>query len=222
MNEQVETSIAAFKRKGLQIEHSKRLICIEGNIGAGKTTLTKALAELTGARAMFEPVEENPYLEKFYADPKRYALEMQFWLMSRRFAMHEEAIRHVWLTGQSVIMDRSIYGDWVFARQNYLIGNIEEMGFENYTTHRKVMDKSLLPPHTVVWLSASPKTCQERIISRARSCEKTVSLSYLKGLHDLHIQLMSEMRLRGSKVIELAWDQVFPELAEVAGKLGFA
>ena len=71
---------------------SSQLIIIEGLIGVGKSTLAVKLAKQLNYHLIKEPVIDNPYLEKFYADPKRYALEMQFWLMSKRFAMHQEAI----------------------------------------------------------------------------------------------------------------------------------
>lgn len=208
--------IAAHESKSKRIDQTMQLICIEGNIGVGKSTLTKALATKLKAHAMYEPVVENPYLEKFYENPKRYALEMQFWLMSRRFEMHEEAIRHIWKTGQTVIMDRSIYGDWVFAKKNWLDGNIEDIGYKSYVKHRDVMNKHLLVPHTVVWLQAHPSTCQERIAERGRDCEKEIPADYLRGLHALHSELMTEMRERGSKVFTLDWDVPFQDVSDVA------
>lgn len=201
-------------------DQNKQLICIEGNIGSGKSTLTKALAELIGAKAMFEPVGENPYLDLFYNNPKRYGLEMQFWLMSKRFEMHEQAIRHIWETGQSVIMDRSIYGDWVFSKRNWLDGNIEDVGYKSYLKHREVMNRYLLTPHTVLWLHVHPVTCQDRINTRGRDCEKTIPLEYLQGLHTLHAELMEEMRNRGSKVVALDWDVPFQSVSDVAAQLG--
>lgn len=219
-NEQHAAGIAAHRAKVRGKDRNMQLICIEGNIGSGKSTLTKALAELTGARAMFEPVGENPYLELFYGNPRRYALEMQFWLMSQRFRMHEEAIRHIWETGQSVIMDRSIYGDWVFAKRNHLDGNIEKIGYESYVKHREVMNRYLLTPHTVLWLNAHPVTCQDRINTRGRDCEKGVPLDYLIGLHSLHVELMEEMRHRGTQVIGLDWDVPYQNVSDVAERLG--
>jgi len=197
---------------------SMRLICVEGNVGAGKSTLTSELANVMHAHAMFEPVTENPYLEKYYQDPKRYALEMQFWLMSRRFEMHETAIRHIWATGQSVVMDRSIYGDWVFAKKNMLDGNIDDTGYHNYVHHREVMNRYLLAPHVVVSLDAEPSTCLERIEARGRTCERGIPLAYLLGLQDLHRELMIEMESRGSKVLRLDWNK-FCDAREVAERI---
>lgn len=192
-----------------------RLICIEGNIGVGKSSLTSDLAKELGARPLFEPVAENPYLEDYYRDPKRYGLEMQYWLMSRRFEMHEWAIRHIWQTGQPVVMDRSIYGDWIFARRNHLDGNIDDKGYNAYMHHRAVMDRYLMVPHFVIFLHAKPETCLERISTRGRGCEKSVPLSYLRGLHDLHLELSLELDRKGAKILPIEWER-FMTGADVA------
>ncbi len=188
-------------------DKSMQLICIEGNIGVGKSTLCLQLAKEMGAEAVLEPVLDNPYLEKYYQDPKRYALEMQFWLMSKRFEMHERAIRHIWKTGQSVVMDRSIYGDWVFAKKNWLDGNIDDVGYGAYTHHREVMNRYLLAPHVVFFLEANPEVCLDRITERDRECEQRIPLEYLRGLEVLHRELILEMRKRGSFAVEINWSE---------------
>lgn len=183
------------------------LIIIEGLIGAGKSTLTKQLSDTLGAIAMYEPVEENPYLEKFYQDPKRYALEMQFWLMSNRYQMHREAIEIIWRTGKPVIMDRSIYGDAVFCKRNYLDGNIDELGYKNYMAMRKVMTNSLLVPQLSIYLQVDPNECNKRISSRGRDCEQTIPVKYLEGLEVLYRELMVELEEMGSNVVNIDWNE---------------
>lgn len=189
------------------IDQTGKLICIEGNIGAGKSTLCVQLAREMNAEAVLEPVLDNPYLEKYYADPKRYALEMQFWLMSKRFELHEKAIRHIWRTGQSVIMDRSIYGDWVFAKKNWIDGNIDDVGYAAYMHHREVMNRYLMAPHVVLFLEAAPEKCLDRIAERDRECEQKIPIDYLRGLELLHKELVGEMRERGSFAAEVDWEQ---------------
>lgn len=184
-----------------------QLIVLEGLIGVGKSTLGEGLAKACGYKYMPEPVEDNPYLEKFYADPKRWALEMQFYLMSRRFAMHSEAVTHIWQTGQGVIQDRSIYGDAIFCELNYKQGNIGYEGWQSYLKMRDVMFRYLMVPQLTLFLDASPEIAAQRIISRGRGCEKGVPVAYLKGLADLYEGLLEEMGQRGSKVIRLDWGQ---------------
>lgn len=219
INDQHKTGIAAHRASIMEPnDRTKMLVCIEGNIGVGKSTLTRQLAEALNAHAMFEPVNDNPYLERFYSDPKRYALEMQFWLMSRRFEMHERAIRHIWQTGQTVVMDRSIYGDWVFAKKNWLDGNIDDIGYDAYLHHRQVMNRYLLVPHVVLSLEAEPKLCQGRIQERGRGCEKTIPIEYLRGLHELHRELALEMQSRGSRVVHVDWSN-FGDVNDLVSKV---
>ena len=182
-----------------------QMIIIEGLIGIGKTTLTDDLGKQLNYRVIHEPVEENPYLEKFYESPKRYALEMQFWLMSRRFAMHTEAVEHIWRTGQGVIMDRSIYGDAVFAKKNYLDENIDKIGYENYLCMRNAMFRYLMVPHTCLYLHAPSKVCQQRIQQRSRNCESAIPLEYLDGLDVVYKELLTELHERGTKVLQVDW-----------------
>ena len=197
---------------------SGQLLIVEGVIGIGKTTLTEKLGASLGYLVMKEPVDENPYLEKFYADPERYGLEMQFWLMSRRFAMHQEAVEHIWRTGQGVIMDRSIYGDATFAKKNHLDGNIDEMGYQNYMNMRDAMFRYLLVPHAMIFLHAPIDVCLRRIESRNRSCEQKIPADYLQGLHSLYMELKIELKQRGAKVLNLDWTE-FPDFSDVLEEL---
>lgn len=198
------------------------MIVLEGLIGVGKSTLSNNLGELLKYKVMKEPVEENPYLAKFYEDPKRYALEMQYWLLSHRFQMHQEAIEYIWRTGNGVIMDRSIYGDTVFARKNYLDGNISTVGYKSYIQMREVMKKFLMVPQVTIFLNANPEVCLERIKRRDRNCEMRISTDYLSGLNALYNELLLELEKMGSKVISVDWDNFLsPQdfLAKIAGLL---
>lgn len=182
------------------------MIIIEGLIGVGKSTLTNKLGKALNFDIMKEPVQENPYLEDYYKDPKRYALEMQFWLMSRRFQMHQEAIETIWSKGRGVIMDRSIYGDAVFAQQNVDDGNIDKKGYENYIKMRDVMFRFLMTPQLTLYLKASPEKCQERISFRDRNCEQTIPTTYLKGLSKHYEKLLVELREKGSNIQVIDWE----------------
>jgi deoxyadenosine/deoxycytidine kinase len=183
------------------------LIIIEGNIGAGKSTLTEGLVAELGARAFYEPVESNPYLNDFYSNPKRWALEMQYWLMARRYEMHEQAIQHISKTGQAVVMDRSIYGDSVFAKKNWQDGHIDDRGYKAYLQHRKLYVDRLLTPQITLFLDVKPEVCHHRILNlRKRDCEAGVPLEYLRGLEKCYGELLMELEDRGSQVYRVAWN----------------
>ena len=190
------------------------MLIIEGLIGVGKTTLSDNLGKELNYRVMHGSVDDNPYLEKFYQDPKRYALEMQFWLMSRRFAMHREAIEHIWSTGQGVIMDRSIYGDAIFAKKNFQDGNIDETGYSNYLAMRDVMFRHLMVPQICLYLAADVNICQTRIAGRQRTCESNIPTEYLLGLNKLYQNLLEELRAKGSRVLTIDWN-TFKDTSEV-------
>ncbi|MBF0363582.1 MAG: deoxynucleoside kinase [Oligoflexia bacterium] len=194
-----------------------QLIILEGLIGAGKTTFAEKLSKLIDAKLYYEPVKDNPYLEDYYKNPKRYALEMQFWLMSIRFQLHQDAIKYIWDSGKSAIIDRSIYGDWIFAKQNWLDGNIDDRGYESYIKHRDVMFRYLMIPHITLFLNADPSVCLERIHMRGRDCEKAIPQKYLEGLYFLHRELMIELRQRGSHVVNIDWNE-FRDLESTIAK----
>ena len=115
------TTKALTPQKPAQVAIAPSLIVVEGNISAGKTTLCEKLGyEMESTKVFKEPVSTNPYLTKFYAEPKKYALIMQLWLLRQRFETYLEAMRHVAETGESVVLDRSLFSDWVFAEKNRL------------------------------------------------------------------------------------------------------
>jgi NADH dehydrogenase (ubiquinone) 1 alpha subcomplex subunit 10 len=184
-------------------ESMAQMIIIEGNIGAGKSTLTDRLAKQLNGIPMYEPVESNPYLADFYKDPKRYALEMQFWLMSKRYQLHLDAIEKVWREGKTVIMDRSIYGDFIFAKAHQVLGNIDEQGFANYMAMRNTMERTLLIPQVTIYLNVTVDNCLKRINERARGCETGITGDYLMVLEKIYRELMHDLKAKGSNVIDI-------------------
>ena len=158
------TTKALTPQKPAQVAIAPSLIVVEGNISAGKTTLCEKLGyEMESTKVFKEPVSTNPYLTKFYAEPKKYALIMQLWLLRQRFETYLEAMRHVAETGESVVLDRSLFSDWVFAEKNRLDGNIDEAGFEEYTKLREEMLSMVPLPSALVYLDCPPEECYKRV-----------------------------------------------------------
>jgi deoxyadenosine/deoxycytidine kinase len=161
-----------------------RIVIVEGNISAGKSTLSTYLGKQKGFRVFLEPTLKNPYLENFYQNPRKYALKMQIWLLRQRFYMYLAALRHVHETGEGVILDRSVFSDIVFAVKNKIDGNISEEGFKYYMQLREQMLEGLPIPDTTLFLDVSPVVCFERIHKvRCRVCLVSLTLTSSHSHH---------------------------------------
>eukprot|EP01112_Ceratiomyxa_fruticulosa_P017662 TRINITY_DN554_c0_g1_i2.p1 TRINITY_DN554_c0_g1~~TRINITY_DN554_c0_g1_i2.p1 ORF type:complete len:281 (+),score=53.82 TRINITY_DN554_c0_g1_i2:352-1194(+) len=182
------------------------LIILEGNISAGKTTLSRDLANLLDYNVFLEPTITNPYLAQFYADPPKYALVMQLWLLKQRFRTFVSAIQHVISNGKGVILDRSVFSDWVFAEKNRRDGNITEEGFSEYLEIRNKLLSRLPIPQITIYLDVSPQECYRRVHSlRCRDVEVGIPLAYLSGLDDCYKEFLQQMEVKGSKILRINW-----------------
>ncbi len=190
------------------------ILWIEGIIGAGKSTITQKLAEALGLRAIFEPVESNPYLERFYKEPGRWAFPMQMHLLHARYAMQKIAAYEATMNGgyHGAILDRGLPGDRVFARLHMLAGNMDELEWQTYEAAYDSMTCSLIPPSLMIFLDVEPEVAFDRVKERARGAEVGMELQYLKDLRKGYLDLMVEIESgehawsRGMKIMRLAWN----------------
>jgi len=155
-------------------------IAIAGNIGCGKTTLTRMLAHHYGWEPHFEPVRENPYLADYYKDIARWALNVEVFFLKERFRDVIEISR----ADHDTIQDRSIYeGVYVFTRNNYEQGNLSE---RDYATYMELFDRiSGIAgyPDLMLYLRASVPHLVSNIQKRGRDYEQQIPLDYLAGLN---------------------------------------
>lgn len=159
---------------------SPLFIAVAGNIGAGKSSLTRLLAERFGWKPYFESVDDNPYLADFYGDMKRWSFHLQMYFLANRFKNHKQMVE----SGISVIQDRSIYEDAeIFARNLYEMGNMERRDYDNYVSLFHVMMDYLKPPDLMIYLRTSVDTLLGQIARRGRSYEQTIQRSYLELLN---------------------------------------
>lgn len=183
---------------------------VEGNIGVGKSTITARLAGLLNAQLYSEPVARNPYLERFYADPCRWAFKLQMWILRQRFCTYVAALSHMLRTGQSVILDRSVFSDIVFARNSYEEGQMTVQEYAFYLLARQTLTEFLPPPTSVLFLDAEPEVCHRRITwLRCRPCESTIPITYLRGLHNNYKRWLRDIR-QHCPVVCLDWSEFRP------------
>ncbi|HDO27734.1 MAG TPA: deoxynucleoside kinase [Bacteroidetes bacterium] len=156
-------------------------IAVAGNIGSGKTTLTRLLAKNFGWKAHFEDVENNPYLHSFYEDMQRWSFNLQIYFLNSRFRQVVEIRK----SGKKVIQDRTIYEDaYIFAPNLHAMNLMSTRDFENYSSLFELMSSFLQPPDLLIYLRASVSTLVEQIQKRGREYEESIRLDYLKLLNN--------------------------------------
>lgn len=155
-------------------------IAVAGNIGSGKTTLTRLLSKHFGWKPHYEEVDNNPYLESFYEDMKRWSFNLQVYFLNSRFRQVID-IRN---SGQDIIQDRTIYEDaYIFAANLYDMGLMETRDYENYRSLFELMSSFLEAPDLLIYLRASVPTLVRQIQKRNRDYEQSIRLDYLNALN---------------------------------------
>ncbi len=155
-------------------------MAIAGNIGVGKTTLSAVLHHRYGWDVFYEPEKQNPYLQDFYADMRRWAYHSQIFFLTQRFKDHLK----IQASPSICIQDRTIYEDAeIFAANLYERGLMPARDYESYRGLYKAMVQTLQPPALVVYLKASTWTLLSRIRKRGRDYERNIDREYLAQLN---------------------------------------
>ena len=156
-------------------------IAIAGNIGAGKTTLTKMLARYYGWEPRFESVTFNPYLEDYYTDIKRWSFCLETYFLKERF----KDMLAVQKSAHTIVQDRSIFeGVYVFVRNNYERGDLSQRDYETFMELFDLMKSQMKMPDMMIYLRKSVPALIAQIQKRGRDYEQTMQIDYLKDLND--------------------------------------
>ena len=156
-------------------------IAVAGNIGSGKSTLTKLLARHYGWEARFEAVDHNPYLEDYYRDIYRWSFNLEVYFLKERFRDLID-IAHA---DHTIIQDRTIYeGVYVFTANNKAMGHLSDRDFDTYMELFEQMTTIVREPDLMIYLRASVPHLVENIQKRGRSYEQSIPLEYLTNLND--------------------------------------
>ena len=156
-------------------------VAIAGNIGAGKTTLTKLLAKHYNWKPHFESVEENPYLDDFYSEMERWSFNLQVFFLNSRFRQ----ILELRETGEKIIQDRTIYEDaHIFAPNLHAMGLMTNRDYQNYSSLFELMENLVTPPDILIYLRSSIPNLVGQIHKRGRDYENSISIDYLSRLNE--------------------------------------
>ncbi len=177
----------------------RKYIAIAGNIGAGKSTLVDFLTKTYGIQPFFEPNEDNPYLEDFYADMNTWSFHSQVFFLSHKFRIHQELDK----TPGIVVQDRTIYEDAeIFATALHQSKKMSARDWKTYSELYQNILASLRPPDLMIYLSCSMKTLNKRIKLRGRAMEQNIPQAYLKLLQTNYDAWYARWSLSEKVVIE--------------------
>ena len=155
-------------------------IAIAGNIGSGKSTLTKMLAKHYGCEPRYEAVEHNPYLEDYYRDIHRWSFNLEVYFLKERF----RDLLAIAEADHTIIQDRTIYeGVYVFMQNNKAMGNLSDRDYLTYMELFEQMMSMVRVPDLMIYLRASVPHLVGNIQKRGRDYEQTIQLDYLQNLN---------------------------------------
>lgn len=164
-------------------------IGIAGNIGSGKTTLTRMLAQHYGWTPKYEAVTYNPYLEDYYKDIPRWSFNLEVYFLTQRI----KDLMEIANSDEVIIQDRTIFeGVYVFVANNKDMGNLSQRDFDAYMDLFGVMMKMIKVPDLLIYLKSSIPHLVSRIQKRGRDYEQSMSLEYLGGLNERYEKWISE------------------------------
>lgn len=194
-------------------------LAIAGNIGSGKTTLTRLLAAHYGWEPHYESVDCNPYLPDFYRDMKRWSFNAQIYFLNRRF----QDIVSIRRSPSPVIQDRTIFEDArIFAPNLHAMGLMDDRDFENYNSLFELMASLVEPPDLLVYLRSSVANLVAQIQKRGRDYESSIRIDYLQGLNDRYEEWIEDYHSGPLLIIdsdELKFEERPEDLAAVIDRI---
>ena len=166
-------------------------ITIEGNIGAGKTTLAHLLAKRLNARLILEEFADNPFLPKFYENPKQYAFPLELFFMAERFKQQKDMLHTTDLFHSITVSDYLFTKCLLFAKVN-----LPEEEFKLYQKLFDIMEQQLIFPDLLIYLHSPVNRLQTNIKRRNRSYEQQIPDSYLLNIQDTYMSYIKQYNIK--------------------------
>ncbi len=175
-------------------------IAIAGNIGSGKTTLTSLLAKQLRWIPYYESTDDNPYLDSFYDDMKRWSFNLQVYFLNSRFRQ----VMDIADSKQTIVQDRTIYEDaYIFAPNLHQMNLMSTRDFDNYISLFELMSSFLSPPDLLIYLRADVSTLVKQIAQRGRDYEESIRIDYLKRLNERYEEWISNYDIGKLLIIDV-------------------
>jgi deoxyadenosine/deoxycytidine kinase len=157
-----------------------KYVCIEGVIGAGKTSLTTLMGEYLNAQMIFEQPEENPFLQDFYREPRRFAFQTQLFFLLSRYRQQQESF-------QTDLFHEYTVSDYLFAKDRIFAHlNLEDRELFLYDRVASLLERDVPKPDLVVYLQSTNERLMDNIRKRGRSYEKSMSADYIRSLNEAY------------------------------------
>ena len=196
-NEVVKTDL--ILKRPIPISEKYSYIAIEGNIGAGKTTLTNMMATDFNAKKVLERFADNPFLPKFYEDKERYAFPLEMSFLADRYQQLSDDLAQYDLFKNFIISDYYVFKSVIFSKVT--------LNEDEFKLYRKVFDmmyKEMLKPDLYVFLYQSPERLLENIKKRGRDYEQNISAHYLKQIHDGYMDFIKSKTEINTLIIDVS------------------
>ncbi|MBR1621917.1 MAG: deoxynucleoside kinase [Prevotella sp.] len=166
-------------------------IAVAGNIGSGKTTLTRMLAHRYGWIPRYEPVDNNPYLDDFYADMPRWAFNLQIYFLNKRF----QEVVEISKSKDTIIQDRTIFEDArIFAPNLHGMGMMSDRDFNNYCDLFDLMISLVKLPDLMIYIRSTVPNLISQIQKRGRDFERSIRIDYLAGLNERYEEWIKDYK----------------------------
>lgn len=185
----------------MPLPNNYEYIVIEGNIGSGKTTLSKLLAEKWNSRLMLEEFKDNPFLPKFYENPSQHAFALELSFLAERYHQKRDELNRTDLFKPGIVCDYSFAKSLVFAKIN-----LDPDEFDLYKNLFHIIHGRLPKPDLLLFLYCSPEKSWKQIQKRGRSYEQEIGLDYLANINTGYLEFFKQQT--GTKIVVLNTDNI--------------